>query len=103
MAAKMSGMRGSLNIVHPDLMAWSSKLLRSAEYRVGAWKKPSTGFIGVVFALHFCQSVSLFGFDFAATPARDRGGSKAHSKYHYYDDREGRSQHNMSGERLQFC
>ncbi|GHP08167.1 ST3 beta-galactoside alpha-2,3-sialyltransferase 1 [Pycnococcus provasolii] len=69
--------------------------------------KPMSGVVAMYFALQFCETISLYGFDafkgdgqVAAAAARRNArdgrtrqttnpGGRSRSKYHYFDDREG--------------
>lgn len=60
----------NLNIVHPDFIYYVQK-----RWLGGARGHPSTGMIGIVFGLHLCDSVDVYGF------GADRDGNWDH----YYD------------------
>uniref|UniRef100_A0A3B4DYX7 ST3 beta-galactoside alpha-2,3-sialyltransferase 1 n=1 Tax=Pygocentrus nattereri TaxID=42514 RepID=A0A3B4DYX7_PYGNA len=59
-------------ILHPEFMKYVSEIWLKQK-----GKYPSTGFIMLVFSLHICDQVNVFGF----------GASKNGNWYHYFDKR----------------
>lgn len=73
--AKFELPAGKLQVIHPDVLQWGFELVNRGSAQQNM--QPSSGFLAILIAIHYCDSINLFGF---STPGKTNTG-----KYHYYD------------------